>query len=77
MTVDAVLAEWGGRGFGAFKPALAEVTVAALAPINAEYVRLRADPGHLDAVLRDGAARAGGIAAPLLQEVYDAVGFLR
>jgi tryptophanyl-tRNA synthetase len=76
-TVDAVLAEWGGKGFGAFKPALADVTVAALAPINADYVRLRADPGHLDAVLRDGAARAGAIAAPLLKEVYDAVGFLR
>ncbi len=76
-SVDAVLAEWGGRGFGAFKPALAEVTVAALAPINAEYVRLRADPGHLDAVLRGGAARAGAIAAPLLREVYNAVGFLR
>ena len=77
ISVAAVLAEWGGKGFGAFKPALAEVTVAALAPINAEYVRLRADPGHLDAVLRDGAARAGQIAAPLLREVYDAVGFLR
>ncbi len=76
-TADAVLAEWSGRGFGAFKPALAEVTVAALAPINAEYIRLRADPAHLDAVLRDGAARAGALAAPLLRQVYDAVGFLR
>ena len=76
-TVDAVLGEWGGKGFGAFKPALADVTVAALAPIGAEYVRLRGDPGYLDRVLRDGAARAGAIAAPLLTEVYAAVGFLR
>ena len=76
-TIESVLAEWGGKGFGAFKPALADVTVAALAPIVAEYARLRADPGQIDAVLRDGAARAGAIAAPLLQEVYDAVGFLR
>ena len=76
-SVDAVLADWGGKGFGTFKPALAEVAIAALAPLNAEYVRLRADPGHIDAVLHDGAARAGSIAAPLLEEVYDAVGFLR
>ena len=76
-SVDAVLREWGGKGFGAFKPALTEVTVAALAPINADYIRLRADPGHIDAVLRDGAAKAGAIAAPVLREVYDAVGFLR
>ncbi len=76
-SVDAVLGDWGGKGFGAFKPALAEVTVAALAPVVADYARLRADPGHIDAVLRDGAARAGAIAAPFLREVYDAVGFLR
>ena len=77
MTVDAVLAEYGGRGFVAFKPALADLTVAKLAPINADYVRLTADPGHLDAVLRDGAARARAIAEPVLAQVYDAVGFMR
>nr|WP_295660462.1 tryptophan--tRNA ligase [Polymorphobacter sp.] len=76
-SVDAVLAEFGGKGFGAFKPALADLTVAKLAPINAEYVRLIADPGHLDAVLRDGAARARAIAEPVLAQVYEAVGFLR
>ncbi len=76
-SVAAVLAEWGGQGFGAFKPALADLTVAKLAPINADYVRLIADPGHLDAVLRDGAARARAIAEPVLADVYAAVGFLR
>ncbi len=76
-SVDAVLADWGGKGFGAFKPALADLTVTRLEPIVDAYVRLRADPGHLDTVLRDGAARAGAIALPLLREVYAAVGFLR
>ncbi|MGI4878701.1 MAG: hypothetical protein ACRYG4_14570, partial [Janthinobacterium lividum] len=76
-SVDAVLGEFGGKGFGAFKPALADLTVAKLAPINADYVRLIADPGHLDAVLRDGAARARAIAEPVLAQVYEAVGFLR
>ncbi len=75
--VDAVLAEFAGKGFGVFKPALAELTIARLAPINAEFVRLRAEPGHLDAVLRAGGARARAIAEPVLIEVYDAVGFLR
>ena len=76
-TVDAVLAEWGGKGFGAFKPALADLTVAALAPLTADYRRLRADPGHLDATLHAGAARAATIAAPTRARVYDAVGFIR
>jgi tryptophanyl-tRNA synthetase len=38
--------------------------------------RLMADPGYIDAVLRDGAARADAIAAPVLKEAYDVVGFL-
>ncbi len=76
-SVEAVLAEWGGQGFGAFKPALADLTVSRLEPIVAEYLRLRADPGHLDTVLRDGAGRAGAIALPVLRDVYTAVGFLR
>ena len=77
MSIDAVLAEFGGKGFGTFKPALADLTGAPLAPINGEYVRLIADPGHLDTVLRDGAARARAIADPIVAEVYAAVGFLR
>ncbi len=74
--VDAVLGEFGGQGFGAFKPALAALTVARLAPITAAYRALRADAGHLDAVLRDGAARARAIAEPVLAEVHETVGFL-
>ena len=74
--VDAVLHDFGGQGFGTFKPALAELMVATLAPLNAEFVRLRADPGHLDGVLRDGAKRARAIAEPVLAQVYQTVGFL-
>jgi tryptophanyl-tRNA synthetase len=75
-SVADVLARFGGQGFGAFKPALAELTVATLAPINAEYLRLRRDPAHLDAVLAGGVARATAIAAPVLAEVQRAVGFI-
>ena len=39
--------------------------------------RLMADPGYVDGVLRDGAERADAIAAPILREVQDLVGFLR
>ena len=75
-SVDAVLAQFGGQGFGQFKPALAELTVNALAPINARYLALRADPSHLDRVLTAGAARARDIAAPVLTQVYEVMGFL-
>ncbi len=76
MTDEAVLAEFGGQGFGAFKPALAELAVEKLAPMSAEMRQLKDNPDHLDAVLRDGAARAAAIADPILREVKEKVGFL-
>ena len=74
-SIDDVLSEFGGGGFGAFKPALADVLAQKLAPIAAEMRRLNADPAALDAILRDGAARARAIAAPIMAEVRERVGF--
>ncbi len=72
-----VLREHGGQGFSAFKEALAERLVAALAPIAAETRRLLADPGTIDAILREGAERAASIADPIVAEAERLVGFLR
>ncbi len=76
-SVDAVLTEFGGQGFGQFKPALGELLVAKLAPINALFIELRADRAALDAVLRNGAAQARELAAPTLDAAYAALGLLR
>ena len=76
-SADDVLKEFGGKGFGVFKPALAETLAAKLSPIAAEMRRLNADPAALDAILRDGAERARTIAAPIMAEVRDIVGFWR
>jgi tryptophanyl-tRNA synthetase len=72
-----VLRDHGGRGFGPFKEALAELVVAKLAPIAGEMRRLLADPAAVDAVLRDGAERAAAIADPIVAEAERLVGFLR
>ncbi len=76
-SAETVLARFAGQPFSVFKPALAELAVETLGPIGAEMRRLTADTGHIDAVLRDGAARASALAAPILAEVYDTVGLLR
>ena len=76
-SVESVLAEFGGKGFGLFKPALAEALSARLAPIAAEMRRLNADPAALDAILKDGAERARAIAQPIMAEVRERVGFWR
>ncbi|MER2263631.1 tryptophan--tRNA ligase [Methylobacterium oxalidis] len=76
-TREAVLAEYGGAQFSAFKGALVELAVESLAPLSAEMKRLVADPAHIDAILADGAERAEAIAAPTLDAVKDIVGFVR
>ena len=48
-----------------------------LSPIAAETQRLLDDPAGVDAVLRDGAARAATIADPIVAEAERLVGFLR
>jgi len=71
-----VLRQHGGQGFGAFKQALSDIVIAALAPIGAETRRLLADPGHIDAVLRGGARRAAAIADPIVTQAERLMGLL-
>jgi tryptophanyl-tRNA synthetase len=72
-----VLREHGGKGFGAFKEALAALLVDKLGPIHTEMNRLLADPGAIDAVLRAGSRRAAAIADPIVAEAERLVGFLQ
>jgi tryptophanyl-tRNA synthetase len=76
-TQEATLREFGGGQFSTFKKALADVAVAKLAPITAEMSRLYADPAEIDRILADGSRRARAIAAPIMAEVKDIVGFVR
>lgn len=77
LSVEQVIAEHGGQQFGTFKPALADLAVAKLAPISTEMKRLTADPAQIDTVLRRGSERAREIAAPILEKTYEIVGMVR
>ena len=73
---EDVLTEFGGQGFGVFKPALAELAVEKLAPIAGEMRRLTANADYVEGILRDGAAKARAVAGPIIEETKKAVGFL-
>ena len=73
-SVAQVLARFAGQGFGAFKPALAELAVATLAPIADRLARLAGDPDELDRLLDTGAERARALAAPTLAATYRTMG---
>ena len=75
-TPEAVLAEHGGAPFSAFKPALAELAVATLAPIGSEMARLMDDAAEIDRTLAHGADRARAIAGPILARTYEIVGMV-
>lgn len=75
-TLDDAVATFAGKQYSALKTELADVAVAHLGPMQEEYRRLLADKSHVDAVLANGAERARALAAPVLREVQDIVGFL-
>ena len=74
--VADVVAKFAGANFSTFKEALTQLAIDTLAPLTGEMRRLTADPGYIDGVLRDGAARARALAAPVLADVHKAVGLL-
>jgi tryptophanyl-tRNA synthetase len=75
--VEEVLGEFGGKGFGTFKPALGELLAGTLGPLTARFVELRQDREALDAILAKGALKAREIAGPTLDAAYQALGLVR
>ncbi len=77
VSLDEVCGRFAGLGFSQFKEALTELAIDRLAPVTEEMARLKGDPGYVDSILRDGAARAGEIAEKTMAEVMEIVGLLR
>jgi tryptophanyl-tRNA synthetase len=77
QTATEVIRAFAGAQFGTFKPALADLAVAKLAPISAEMTRLMQDPAEIDRILGEGADRAEAMARPVLDKVYEIVGMIR
>ncbi|MEZ5687031.1 MAG: tryptophan--tRNA ligase [Paracoccaceae bacterium] len=76
-TPAEVLGEYGGEGFGKFKPALADLAVSVMEPINTEMNRLMQDPAEIDRILGRGAEQADAIARPILEKTYEIMGMVR
>lgn len=76
-SAEGVIAEYAGQPFSAFKPALAELAVAHLAPITGRMKELMDDPAEIDRILGAGADRAAEIAEPILARTFEIVGMVR
>jgi tryptophanyl-tRNA synthetase len=70
-----VVAKYAGQGWGVFKPALADLAVEKLAPMTARMNALMADKAEIDRILTAGSDKAGEIAAKVVQDTRDIMGF--
>lgn len=74
-TKAQVVSEFAGKQFSDFKPKLADLTVAQIAPITEKMRHLLAEPQEIDAILKQGAEKARDIAADTVRNVRDIMGF--
>ena len=73
---DEIEAEFDGKGYGVFKPAVGEAVVETLRPIREEAARIMKDKAYLENLCREGAQRASNIAEKTLRKVYRKVGLV-
>ncbi|MDO5031179.1 tryptophan--tRNA ligase [Corynebacterium sp.] len=74
--IDALVEKYAGQGYGHLKVDTADALEAFTTPLKARYEELMADRGELERILAQGAERASEVAQPLVDKVYEAVGFL-
>jgi tryptophanyl-tRNA synthetase len=76
-TPEEIEGRYDGGGYGRFKADVAEAVVDVLAPIQERYRELRADEDRLRRMLAHGAGKARAASAPLLEQMYERMGFVR
>ncbi|XP_031277798.1 tryptophan--tRNA ligase, chloroplastic/mitochondrial isoform X1 [Pistacia vera] len=76
-TKEEVAEECHNMNWGTFKSVLTDALIEHLHPIQVRHAEIISDSTYLDKVLAEGASKAGDIADATLNNVYQAMGFLR
>ena len=71
---DQMKQRFNGMRYGDLKKAVAEMVISHLEPFQRRYRDITADPGYLDRVLREGAARVAPIARSTVELVKQRMG---
>ena len=71
---ESMKARFTGMRYGDLKKQVAEMVVQHLEPFQARYRQITSEPGYLDSVLRDGAARVAPIANETVRLVKERMG---
>jgi tryptophanyl-tRNA synthetase len=71
---EAMKARFAGMRYGDLKKQVAEMVVSQLEPFQTRYRQITSEPGYLDSVLRDGAARVAPVANATVRIVKERMG---
>jgi tryptophanyl-tRNA synthetase len=74
-TIDEVVKEFDGVGYGDFKLAVGESVVSVLKPIQDRFAELTKDKTYVDGIIKDNAEKANYFATKTLRKVQKKVGF--
>ncbi len=74
-TVEEVLKEFEGQGYGVLKTAVAESVNSILAPLQARVAELDKDKGYVDSIIKNNAEKAQYYSNKTLRKVQKKVGF--
>ena len=75
-SIDSLVEKYADQGYGHLKVDTADALQEFTTPLKARYDELMADRGELERILAKGAETAQEIAQPLVDAVYEKVGFL-
>lgn len=75
-SIEAIVNEYSGKGYGDFKGDVAEAVVECIRPIRAEFDRISVDKKYLTSIYEDGAMKSTRLAERTLKKVYKKVGFV-
>lgn len=74
-SVEDVVKEFDGRGYGEFKLAVGEAVVSELRPLQERFAQLSKDKAYIDSVIKNNAQKAEYYATKTLRKVQKKVGF--
>ena len=75
-SMEAIEAEFAGRGYGDFKTAVGEAVAEELRPIQERFAELMKDKAQLEVLMKQGAERAAQIATRTLDKAKKKMGFV-
>ena len=75
-TIPDIEAEFEGKGYAIFKPAVADAVAEYVRPIREKYEAIRKDTKYLESVLKSGGEAARSKAFGTLRKVYKKTGFV-